>query len=119
MENNINLKKVFDDILDKKFPKNIVSGYDPLEVDIFLDSVRFYLVGLNDYINELKRKIRDKDNQIINLQNSIVLKENEINRLRFSINSYEKDGYTNQRLTKEVGDLRVLVSNLKKNEKSK
>ncbi len=113
MKNNINVKKLFDEILDKKFSKNMVSGYDPLEVDMFLDNVRGHLVTLHNSINELDGIIRNKEEEINKLQQKLATKEEVIRKQQYTIDGYIKDGYQNQRIVKEIGDLRASISELK------
>lgn len=115
--NNTNIKKLFEEILDKKFSKNMVAGYDPLEVDLFLDNVRSHLVNIHNNINDLEMIIRNKENEIIKLQQKINSKEEQIKKQKYTIESYEKDGYQNQRLVKEIGDLRASISELKEEKK--
>lgn len=117
-KNNINIKKLFDDILDKKFSKNKISGYDPLEVDIFLDNVRGCLVSLHNSINELETIVRNKKEEIFKLQQKLTMKEEIIKKHEYTINSLIKDGYEKQRFARELGDLRATISEMK-NEKSK
>lgn len=112
MRNNINIKKLFDEILDKKFSKNMIAGYDPLEVDMFLDNVRAHLVSLHHFVTELETTIRNKDAEINKLQQKISSKDETIRKQQYSIESYIKDGYQNQRWAKEIGDIRTTLSEL-------
>lgn len=107
-----NYKKQLDEILNKKFSKNFVSGYDPLEVDMFFDNVRSYLV--KDYqINiELTDKIKKLEIEIQNLKNLLSEKTNTINVLNSEIDSYRQDGYQSQKIVKELSFLKSEVDRL-------
>lgn len=111
-------KKLFDDILDKKFNINKVAGYDPLEVDMFLDNVRKYIYNMYGFVNDLEAEIRSNKNEISKLKNELSMNEETIKKLKHTIDSYVKDGYHNQRMAKEVGQLIAAVSELK-DEKNK
>lgn len=113
-----NLKKLFDEILDKKFAKTKVSGYDPLEVDLFLDNVRLHIVNLNNYLKEYEILLRNKEQEISDLKTFIKDKDAQIIMLRNSVKSYEKDGYYNQKVVSELGQMWVEINELK-NEKNK
>lgn len=115
--NYTNLKKLFDEILDKKFSKNMVAGYDPLEVDMFLDNIRGYLVNVNKTISELEQTIRNKETEINKLQQKINSKDDLIKKHQYTIDSLIKDGYRNQHFAKELGDLRATISELKNGKK--
>lgn len=109
-----NLKIIFDEILEKKFAKNMAAGYDPLEVDLFLDNIRSFLVQLNNYQNNLLNIIKQKENKIETLKEQIDQKNNLIKLLNNEIETYKRDGYQSQRLINEVGKLHVEINNLKK-----
>lgn len=80
------------DILNKEFTKN-VKGYDPLEVDTFLDNVlKDYkvidnvIVNLNDKVNELKKENQELTNELELLKSQNVRKSKQT----FVVNDYSR-----------------------------
>lgn len=80
------------DILNKEFTKN-VKGYDPLEVDTFLDNVlKDYkvidnvIVNLNDKVNELKKQNQELTNELELLKSQNVRKSKQT----FVVNDYSR-----------------------------
>ncbi len=80
------------DILNKEFTKN-VKGYDPLEVDAFLDNVlKDYkvidnvIVNLNDKVNELKKENQELTNELELLKSQNVRKSKQT----FVANDYSR-----------------------------
>lgn len=104
-----NYKKQLDEILNKKFSKNFVSGYDPLEVDMFFDNVRSYLVKNYQVNVELLNKIKKLEEEINNLNNVLSEKISTINVLNSEIESYRLDGYQSQKVVKEISFLKSQV----------
>lgn len=80
------------DILNKEFSKN-VKGYDPLEVDTFLDQVlKDYkvidnvVINLNDKINDLKKENQELTNELESLKAQNVKKSKQT----FVVNDYSR-----------------------------
>lgn len=80
------------DILNKEFSKN-VKGYDPLEVDTFLDQVlKDYkvidnvVINLNDKINDLKKENQELTNELESLKVQNVKKSKQT----FVVNDYSR-----------------------------
>ena len=80
------------DILNKQFKKN-VKGYDPLEVDMFLDQVlKDYkvidnvVVNLNDKIVELKKQNQELEKEVDSLKTQIAKKGKQT----FVVNDYSR-----------------------------
>lgn len=80
------------DILNKEFSKN-VKGYDPLEVDTFLDQVlKDYkvidnvVINLNDKINDLKKENQELTNELESLKVQNVKKSKQT----FGVNDYSR-----------------------------
>lgn len=80
------------DILNKEFTKN-VKGYDPLEVDTFLDNVlKDYkvidnvIVNLNDKVNELKKENQELTSELELLKSQNVRKSKQT----FVVNDYSR-----------------------------
>jgi len=80
------------EILNKQFSKN-VKGYDPLEVDSFLDLVlKDYkvidnvVVNLNDQINLLKKSNLELQNEVDSLKTASIKKSKQT----FVINDYSR-----------------------------
>lgn len=113
------VKKTFDDILDKKFSKTMTAGYDPLEVDMFLDKIRSFLITLSQTEEELEKDIKRKNDEILELKKNIKIKLANIKFLENEIESYKSDGYQSQKLIKDLGKLEEEVNQLKNNENRK
>lgn len=107
-----NIKKLYDEILERKFSKNMSAGYDPLEVDIFLDSIRNFLIKLDKKERSLERIINQKNVEISELKEVINQKENIIKSLNADIESLKQDGYQSQKLLNDVGKLQIAVNEL-------
>ena len=80
------------DILNKEFTKN-VKGYDPLEVDTFLDNVlKDYkvidnvIVNLNDKVSELKKQNQELINEIESMKSQNFKKAKQT----FVVNDYSR-----------------------------
>ncbi len=80
------------DILNKEFTKN-VKGYDPLEVDTFLDNVlKDYkvidnvIINLNDKVSELKKQNQELINEIESMKSQNVKKAKQT----FVVNDYSR-----------------------------
>lgn len=112
-----NIKKLYNDILERKFSKNMSAGYEPLEVDIFLDSVRSALVGIDKEQRSLYQDLNQKNQEILDLKKIINQKDSIIESLRADNESLKKDGYQSQKLMNDLGKLHVAVSELQ-NEKN-
>ncbi|MDE5949709.1 MAG: DivIVA domain-containing protein, partial [Malacoplasma sp.] len=114
-----NTKKIFDAILDRKFSKNMSAGYDPLEVDIFLDGVRNFLIKLDKNQRFLEDVIDQKMVEITELKEIISQKNSIIKSLNADIESLKQDGYQSQKLMNDVGKLQVAVNELQNNKNKK
>lgn len=112
-------KKKLDEILNKKFSKNFVSGYDPLEVDMFFDNVRSYLVKDYQFNVDLSNRIKKLELEIENLNKIINEKTNTINVLNSEIESYREDGYQSQKIVKEISFLKSEINKLSSEKKKK
>ncbi len=80
------------DILNKQFTKN-VKGYDPLEVDTFLDMVlKDYkvidnvVINLNEKVNELKKENQELVNEIESMKAQGLKKSKQT----FVVNDYSR-----------------------------
>ncbi|MCF0217453.1 MAG: DivIVA domain-containing protein [Malacoplasma sp.] len=111
MKNNI--KKVFDEILNHRFSKNLTAGYDPLEVDMFLDSVRNFLIDFNKRQEEFEKKISEKNNEIYSLKDLLNQKQDYIKGLVAEIESLKKDGYQSQKMMSDMGKMQMEIAELK------
>lgn len=107
-------KNIFDKILDKKFSRNMQAGYDPLEVDMFLDYVREFIVKSDHLYQQIESKLDDKNKDIANLKRKLQEKDNLISILNSEIDSYKKDGYQSQKFVKDLSKLQEQVFELKK-----
>lgn len=113
------VKKIFDDILDKKFSKTMTAGYDPLEVDMFLDKIRGFLVTSSQAEEELEKDIKRKNDEILELKKNLKIRLSTIKFLENEIESYKTDGYQSQKFIKDLGKLEEEVNQLKNNENKK
>ena len=91
------------DILNKQFSKN-VKGYDPLEVDQFLDQIlQDYriiddvVVNLNDKIEKLERQLAMLENDYQDLKSSTTKER----KSTFAVNDYSR--LDNLELLKKIG----------------
>lgn len=110
-------KKKFEEILEKKFSKNMQAGYDPLEVDMFFDNIRNFIIKSNDLLSNLENQFILKEKEINELKNENSLKKDLIIMLNSEIESYKKDGYQSQKIVKDLSSLKEQFMELKnKNE---
>ena len=65
------IKDTLDDILNKKFSKNLTAGYDSFEVDVFFDDVRKTIVDIYKYYSNISLELEDKKTKIANLKRKI------------------------------------------------
>lgn len=114
-----NTKKIFNEILERKFSKNMSAGYDPLEVDIFLDNVRSFLINLDKNERMLESFITKKNVEIKELKEIIGQKDDIIRSLNADIESLRKDGYQSQKLLNDVGKLQMAVTELQNDKNRK
>lgn len=110
-------KKIFDELLNKKFNKNLTAGYDPLEVDMFFDKIRSFLVKQYKYVLENQKEIELRDKQIFELKQTCYERDEEIKTLKAEINSYKDDGYQSQKIIRQITDIKKEVEFLKDNKK--
>lgn len=73
-KNKFNLDK----IVDTKFSASI-NGYDPYEVDTFLDKVLVEVELMQDHINELENKNHELNEKSKELEKEILTLKTEIN----------------------------------------
>ncbi|MEF9984996.1 MAG: hypothetical protein RSA40_01075 [Malacoplasma sp.] len=106
-------KKKFDEILEKKFSKNMQAGYDPLEVDMFFDNIRNFIIKSNDLLFDLQNQLALKDKEISELKNENLIRNNLVTLLNSEIDSYKKDGYQSQKIVKDLSSLKEQVMELK------
>ena len=102
MKTKLNLNS--QSILDKKFETKI-NGYDPNEVDIFLDKI---LADYLYYENEIKNNLNNlnfKTNIINDKEEQILILTTEKNNLLAQIKNAPKDEYKNIDLIKRIADL--------------
>lgn len=111
----VHVKKIFDDILEKKFSKTMTAGYDPLEVDMFLDKIRGFLITSSQAEEELEKEIKRKNDEILELKKNLKFQLSNIKFLENQIESYKADGYQSQKLIKDLGKLEEEVNELKNN----
>lgn len=109
-----NYKKIFDEILLKKFSKNMHAGYDPLEVDMFLDYVRTFIFEFNKTFLDYENKNNQLKKEIEVLKKKIYEKDNRIILLNSEIDSYKRDGYQSQKFVNDLSNLKEQVMELKK-----
>lgn len=114
-----NNKKIFNEILERKFSKNMSAGYDPLEVDIFLDNIRSFLINLDKNERSLDSLIIKKNSEIKELKEIIFQKDDIIKSLNADIESLKRDGYQSQKLLNDVGKLQMAVTELQNDKKRK
>lgn len=114
-----NVKKIFDDILEKRFSKTMTAGYDPLEVDMFLDKVRSFLITMNQTEEELEKELKRKNEEIAKLQKEVKLKTQNIKFLEKDLESYREDGYQSQKIIKDIGKLQQELNELKNNDNNR
>lgn len=106
------IKNMLDEILEKKFSKNPSVGYDPLEVDIFFDSIREF-IGMQFFeYSKLLKEIERLNENIQELKKENQGKQQTIEMLTNENESYKKDGYQNQRIIKNYSELQKRVSDL-------
>lgn len=110
---NSEIKVIFDEILEKKFNKAIQAGYDPLDVDMFLDYVRQVILQVHQYIEQQTQAIDYKNNEIKQLLDKLSEKKKEIKFLQQEIDSLKQDGYYSQHTIKSIGKLQKDVYDLK------
>ncbi|MBD5446075.1 MAG: DivIVA domain-containing protein [Mycoplasma sp.] len=115
----MHIKKIFDDILEKKFSKTMTAGYDPLEVDMFLDKIRSFLITVSQVEEELEKDIKRKNEEILDLKKTIKTKISNIKFLENQIESYKADGYQSQKIIKDLGKLEKELNELKNNGRKK
>lgn len=110
-------KNTLDEILGKKFSKNFSVGYDSLEVDMFFDKMRKFIVNQYQKEVESQKTIIEKDKKISKLESEIIQKNHSIAMLQSEIESYLKDGYQSQRLIQAMSDMRRELDDIKKDKK--
>lgn len=109
--------KVLDEILNKKFSKNLTSGYDPLEVDMFFDRICTFIIQIYQDNNDLNKKINEKTAEINELKKQISSNQERIKLLNHEIQSYVNDGYENQKMIKDISAIMQDIDFLKKSKK--
>ena len=115
---NYKIKNIREEILNKKFRKDLRAGYDAYQVDVFFDTVL-------SYIRYLESEIENTDNISKNLkmENDILKKQlEEIENIRFvaehELSELKEDGYKNQKIIKDLSLWKATYAN-SKNDKDK
>ncbi|MEG2802374.1 MAG: hypothetical protein RR881_02180, partial [Malacoplasma sp.] len=89
------------------------AGYDPLEVDMFFDNIRNFIIKSNDLLFDLQNQLALKDKEISELKNENLIRNNLVTLLNSEIDSYKKDGYQSQKIVKDLSSLKEQVMELK------
>ncbi len=115
MKEKIKNKK--NEILSKKFNKNLKAGYDAYEVDKFFDTVNIFLDYIeNEYLsleNTANKLFHDKKEliEIINKrERKILMQEKEINDLK-------DNGYQNQKIIKDISSIQNNLDKIRNGDK--
>jgi DivIVA domain-containing protein len=111
---NVDIEKLTNEILDKKFEKSNSSGYSAEEVDAFFDKVNEYLIAVREEYADVKKENNDLIIQKQELNNEIGRLNNYIKAQEEQLNEYRKEGYSNMRTQNEINDLKKMISDLQK-----
>lgn len=93
-------------ILNKKFMKKHTAGYDPLEVDKFLDEILKFQNILKSEIESIQKINSEDKNNIIILEKKLVQENEKKNILETQISNLLKDGYQSHNIRKEIQDIK-------------
>ncbi len=100
-------------IKEKKFNKELTTGYDALEVDTFLDNVIRYIIVLEQENESLKNRIMEKEQEIKKTKNDYDSLKRAYVLSRSELNKLIEDGYINQKVIKDISLMRNEIENLK------
>ena len=115
---NYKIKNITEEILNKKFRKDLRAGYDAYQVDVFFDTVL-------SYIRYLESEIEDSDNtsKNVKLETDMLKKQlEEIENKRFvadhDVSELKEDEYKSHKITKDLSWSKARYPN-SKNDKDK
>lgn len=106
-------KDIITIIKEKKFSKELTAGYDPLEVDIFLDNVMRYVNNLENETKILRDKLLEKEEQIKKIKNEYDNLNSLYKLSKSELNKLIEDGYNNQKVIKDISFMRDEIEALK------
>lgn len=111
------IEKMIENILNKKFSKSISVGYDPMEVDLFLDDVIKFLNHLLSEAESLNSSYKLEENKLREANEKL---KNITNRYKYIKEEYKSllsDGYGSNRIMRDISELNEKIEKITKNEK--
>ncbi|MGL4647442.1 MAG: hypothetical protein ACRCVI_01815 [Mycoplasmoidaceae bacterium] len=115
MEDKIQDK--IDEIVKKKFRKNLKAGYDAYEVDKFFDYVNNFLLSVSNEFENFRRNEQKLKNDKKELQLRVDKREKKILLLENEINELKDNGYHHQKIIKDVSSLKNDFAKIKNGDK--
>ncbi|MGL5591322.1 MAG: DivIVA domain-containing protein [Mycoplasmoidaceae bacterium] len=110
---NYKIKNMREEILNKKFRKDLKAGYDAYQVDVFFDTVLSYIKYLeneNENAYNIRKNLESENialrKQLEEIENKRFVAEHELSELK-------EDGYKNQKIIKDLSLWKATYTNTK------